>query len=268
VLPLEGQRSGDSRKRGGPFMTRVAVLRLSVIAAGFALLELLCRTGIIPAFTFPPPSSIVVSALNILASGRYASDMQVTLGNVAASIASAMIVGIVVAIVVHALPAVRRVLEPLFGTYYAIPMFAFYPLLIVLFGLGNLPQVAIGFLLGVMAVVINTLNGLDRVPHVFDKVAHVLRLDPTAAAWRIRLPYASPYVFTGFKLAVAYSFVGVIGAEFITSSKGVGYQIAFAYNNFDNNTMYALIALVLTIVIAVNMMLHAWERRLLARRQR
>ena len=59
-----------------------------------------------------------------------------------------------------------------------------------------------------------------------------------------------------------------IGAEFITSSKGVGYQIAFAYNNFDNNTMYALIALVLTIVIAVNMMLHAWERRLLARRQR
>ena len=90
----------------------------------------------------------------------------------------------------------------------------------------------------------------------------------TAAAWRIRLPYASPYVFTGFKLAVAYSFVGVIGAEFITSSKGVGYQIAFAYNNFDNNTMYALIALVLTIVIAVNMMLHAWERRLLARRQR
>jgi NitT/TauT family transport system permease protein len=48
----------------------------------------------------------------------------------------------------------------------------------------------------------------------------------------------------------------------------VGYQIAFAYNNFDNNTMYALIALVLTIVIAVNMTLHAWEQRLLARRQR
>jgi NitT/TauT family transport system permease protein len=248
-------------------MPRVALVRASVIMAAFASLELLCRTGIIPAFTFPPPSSIVVSALNILLSGRYASDLQVTLGNVAASIASAMVAGIIVATIVHALPSVRRVLEPLFGTYYAIPMFAFYPLLIVLFGLGNLPQVAIGFLLGVMAVVINTLNGLDRVPHVFDKVARVLNLGPGAAAWRIRLPYASPYVFTGFKLAVAYSFVGVIGAEFITSSKGVGYQIAFAYNNFDNNTMYALIALVLTIVITVNMTLHAWERRLLARRQ-
>jgi NitT/TauT family transport system permease protein len=267
LLPLWGQRSGDSRKRGGAYMTRVAMLRVLIIAAGFALLELLCRTGIVPAFTFPPPSSIAVSALSILASGRYASDLQVTLGNVAASIASAMIVGIIAATIVHALPAVRRVLEPLFATYYAIPMFAFYPLLIVLFGLGNLPQVAIGFLLGVMAVVINTLNGLDRVPRVFDKVARALRLGSGSTAWRIRLPYASPYVFTGFKLAVAYSFVGVIGAEFITSSRGVGYQIAFAYNNFDNNTMYALIALVLTIVIAVNMTLHAWEQRLLARRR-
>ena|SRR5437868_5533777 len=248
-------------------MNRVALLRLSALAAIAALLELLCRIGVIPAFTFPPPSSIAVSALNILASGRYATDLQTTFGNVAASIASAMAAGIVMATLVHALPALRRVLEPLFATYYAVPMFAFYPLLIVLFGLGNLPQIAIGFLLGVMAVVINTLNGLDRVPRVLDKVTRVLRLDAGAAAWRIRLPYASPYVFTGFKLAVAYSFVGVIGAEFITSSKGVGYQIAFAYNNFDNNTMYALIALVLTIVVAVNMTLHTWERRILARRQ-
>ena len=249
-------------------MSRIATIRVAVIVALIAALELLCRMSIIPAFTFPAPSAIAKSAFDIVVSGRYAGDLRVTLFNVALAIASAMVVGIVVAVIVHALPAVRRVLEPLFATYYAIPMFAFYPLLIVLFGLGNLPQVAIGFLLGVVAVVINTLNGLDRVPRVLGKVARVFRLTPGVAAWQIRLPYASPYVFTGFKLAVAYSFVGVIGAEFITSSKGVGYQIAYAYNNFDNGTMYGLIALVLAIVIAVNMTLHAWEQRLLARRRR
>ena len=249
-------------------MSRVAVLRIVVIAGGIALLEALCRAGVIPAFTFPAPSTIAQSTLEILADGRYSGDLEVTLRNVAASIGSAMVVGILAATLVHGLAGVRRVLEPLFGTYYAVPMFAFYPLLIVLFGLGNLPQIAIGFLLGVMAVIINTLNGLDRVPRVFGKVAQVLQVGAGTAAWRIRLPYAAPYIFTGFKLAVAYSFVGVIGAEFITSSKGVGYQIAFAYNNFDNRTMYALIVIVLIVVIAVNMSLHAWERRLLARRQR
>jgi NitT/TauT family transport system permease protein len=75
-------------------------------------------------------------------------------------------------------------------------------------------------------------------------------------------------VFTGFKLAVAYSFVGVIGAEFITASQGIGYEISFAYNNFDNGTMYALILFVLLLVISINMSLHLWEGRLLARRRR
>jgi NitT/TauT family transport system permease protein len=85
---------------------------------------------------------------------------------------------------------------------------------------------------------------------------------------RIRLPYAAPYIFTGFKLAVAYSFIGVIGAEFITSSRGIGYEIAYAYNNFDNPLMYSLILFILVIVVSVNMSLHAWEKRLMARRRR
>jgi NitT/TauT family transport system permease protein len=147
-------------------------------------------------------------------------------------------------------------------------MYAFYPLLIVIFGLGDLPQVAIGFLLAVMAVIINTLNGLDRVPTVLSKVARVHRMGLVATALRVRLPYAAPYVFTGFKLAVAYSFIGVIGAEFITSSRGIGYEISFAYNNFDNPVMYAMILFILLLVITVNMSLHAWEKRLLMRRRR
>ena len=128
-------------------------------------------------------------------------------------------------------------------------MYAFYPLLLVIFGLGDFPQIAIGFLLAVMAVIINTLNGLDRVPPVLLKTARVHRLGLLSAALRVRLPYAAPYVFTGFKLAVAYSFIGVVGAEFITSSRGIGYEISFAYNNFDNAVMYAMILFILLLVI-------------------
>ena len=61
----------------------------------------------------------------------------------------------------------------------------------------------------------------------------------------------APYIFTGFKLAVAYSFIGVIGAEFITSSRGIGYEISFAYNNFDNAVMYAMILFILALVVTV-----------------
>jgi NitT/TauT family transport system permease protein len=249
-------------------MSRVGFTRLLLILVFVGLLELLCRLGVISSFTLIPPSAMTQSLWKILASGKFGHDIAATLANVGIAIAASMIAGVAFGTLLQSWPAARRMFDPLFATYYAVPMYAFYPLLIVIFGLGDFPQIAIGFLLAVMAVIINTLNGLDRVPAVLLKTARVHRLGPLATALRVRLPCAAPYVFTGFKLAVAYSFIGVIGAEFITSSRGIGYEISFAYNNFDNSVMYAMILFILIVVITVNMSLHAWEKRLLARRRR
>jgi NitT/TauT family transport system permease protein len=249
-------------------MSHAGWIRLAVILLAVGALELLCRTGVIPSLTAIPPSAMVQSLAAILASGRFTEDIAVTLRNVTVAIAAAMLAGVALGTALQSAPALRRIFDPLFATYYAIPMYAFYPLLIVLLGLGDLPQIAIGFLLAVTAVILNTLNGLDRVPRVLLKTARAHRLGAVRTALRVRLPYAAPYIFTGFKLAVAYSFIGVIGAEFITSNRGIGYEISFAYNNFDNRVMYPMILLVLIVVIAINLSLHLWEKRLLERRSR
>jgi NitT/TauT family transport system permease protein len=87
-----------------------------------------------------------------------------------------------------------------------------------------------------------------------------------ATALSVTLPYAAPYVLTGTKLAVAYCLIGIIGAEFIMSNSGMGYEISFAYTNFDNATMYPLILLILLISITVNTLLARWEKVLMVRR--
>jgi len=247
-------------------MRRATIIRTAVIALALGALEALCRAGVIANLTMIPPSAMASGLVALLASGRFNMDIAVTLRNVAIAIAAAMIAGPLIAVVLNRLPALRRILDPLFATYYAIPVYAFYPLLMVMLGLGDAPQVAVGFLLAVVAVLMSTFNGLDRMPPVLLKVARMHRMSTLAIAWKIRLPFAAPYVFTGFKLAVAYAFVGVVGAEFITSARGIGYQISYAYNNFDNAVMYPLIVLILVIAVAVNMSLYAWEKRLLARR--
>ena len=83
-------------------------------------------------------------------------------------------VGIVAGALLHRFARLRDTLDPLFATYYAVPVFAFYPFFIVVFGLGDMPQILIGFMLGVVAVIVNTLNGLDRVPPVLrqDRADH------------------------------------------------------------------------------------------------
>lgn len=247
-------------------MKAVVILRLGVIVALIALVELLCRTGVIDNFTMPPPSRIASDLNAILVRGKFNGAIMRTLSNAAIAFALAVSVGIAVAVAIHAMRPLREALDPLFATYYAIPVLAFYPLLILIFGLGDIPKILIAFMLGVIAVIVNTLNGLDKVPRVLLKTAQISGLRRFETAVRITLPSAAPFVLTGVKFAVAYALIGIIGSEFIMSTDGMGFEIAFAYNNFDNATMYPLIVLVVLVSITVNMALGAWERRILMRR--
>jgi NitT/TauT family transport system permease protein len=247
-------------------VSRVGWYRIGVIGGLIALLEVLCLAGYIDKITMPAPHIIVRDFWRMLVSGRMNGAIAKTLSNTVLALGLALGVGIITAALLHRARALRDTLDPLFATYYAIPVFAFYPFFIVVFGLGDLPQVLIAFMLGVVAVIVNTLNGLDRVPTVLLKTARILRMSPSDTALRMTLPYAAPHLLTGVKLAVAYAFIGVIGSEFIMSRGGIGYEIAFAYANFDNATMYPLILLILLASVAANGLLSVWEQRLLARR--
>jgi NitT/TauT family transport system permease protein len=247
-------------------MKRLIVYRTLVIGGIVALLEVLCVTGVIDKITMQAPHLIVRDLFRMLASGRMNSAIVKTTSNTALALVLALSAGIVVGAFVHRWRALRDTLDPLFATYYAVPVFAFYPFFIVVFGLGDTPQILIAFMLGVVAVIVNTLNGLDRVPAVLVKTARIMRLSPLDTALRVTLPAAGPYIVTGIKLAVAYAFIGVIGSEFIMSRGGIGYEISFAYTNFDNATMYPLILLILLASIAVNAVLTRWEQALLQRR--
>jgi NitT/TauT family transport system permease protein len=245
---------------------RLNAYRSAVVVGFVLLLEALCLAGVIDKITMQPPHQIARDLWRMLVTGSMNGAMRKTFGNAALALALALAVGIAFAALLHNHRRARATLDPLFATYYAVPVFAFYPALIVVFGFGDVPQILIGFMLGVVAVIVNTLNGLDRVPRVLDKTARVHRMGELWRALAITLPSAAPNILTGVKLAVAYSLIGVVGSEFIMSRGGVGYEIGFAYTNFDNATMYPLIVLILTVSIAINGALSHWEKRLLARR--
>lgn len=247
---------------------KVAILwtRIAVVTAFIAALEILCRTHIIKPLVMIPPSEMATALWDLVQSGKIKDDIAQTSSTVAVAFAISVIVGLALGALIHALPRVRRAVDPLLASYYSIPFFVFYPLLIALFGLNTIPLIVIGFVFATAAMVISTLNGLDRVPRVLVKTARILRLSPTKTLLTITLPSATPYLFTGLKLALAYSFIGVIAGEFILSGGGLGFSIAYAYNNFDSQTMYALMMLVLLIVTIVNGVLQVFEQRMLTRR--
>jgi NitT/TauT family transport system permease protein len=249
-------------------MTHVGRIRLAFIIAAIGALEVACRASLIDRRILIAPSQMAASLASILVSGDINSDIMRTLGMIAVAVALSVIFGFALGLLVHALPRVREALDPLFATYYAVPIFIFYPVLVAIFGLSLVPILLIGVATAMVAMIIATLNGLDRVPRVLSKVARVHRMGRLATALRLQLPAAAPYLFTGVKLSVSYAFIAVIASEFILAPAGLGRDIADAYADFNNSRMYALMLFLLVIATFINMVLHAWDLRWAERRGR
>jgi NitT/TauT family transport system permease protein len=247
-------------------MSRVGWIRLMVIAAAVGLLEVACRAGLIDHRVVIPPSEMADALVRLMISGQVNDQIAQSFGLVAGAALISVVVGFALGTLVHALPRVRHALDPLFATYYAVPIFIFYPVMIAIFGLSVIPILLMGVLTAMVAVIVATLNGLDRIPRVLTKVARVHRMGALSIALRVNLPAAAPHLFTGVKLAVSYAFIAVIASEFILAPAGLGRIISDAYSDFDNRRMYALMLLLIIVATAVNMALHVVDRRWAERR--
>jgi NitT/TauT family transport system permease protein len=247
-------------------MSRVGWLRLAVIAAAVGLLELACRAGLIDHRVVIPPSQMADALVRLLMSGEANDQILRTFGIVVAAVLIAVVLGFALGLVIHALPRVREALDPFFATYYAVPIFIFYPVMIAIFGLSVVPIMLMGVATAVVAMIIATLNGLDRIPRVLTKVARVHRMGTVSTAVRLKLPAAAPHLFTGVKLAVSYGFIAVIASEFILAPAGLGRVISDAYSDFNNPRMYALMLLLVVVATVVNMLLHVFDQRWAERR--
>lgn len=241
-------------------------IRLLAVAVLLLALEVASRARWIDPVAVIPPTQMVEGAWRVLASGQYTKDILLTLSNVAIACSLAVVSGFAAGWLLFKLPRFRRAADPLLASYYAVPTFIFYPLFIVLFGLNRWPLVAIGFVFAAVAMALNTLQGFERVPRVLRRTARAMRLSTRQELIHLVLPSCAPYLFTGLKLSIVYAFIGVIAGEFVLSGAGFGFQIAFAYNSFDNPTMYGLMLLLLGFVGGLNMLLYSWERRLYLRR--
>jgi NitT/TauT family transport system permease protein len=247
-------------------MSRVGRIRLAVIAVAIGLLELCCRVGLIDPRVVIPPSEMADALVRLLISGQANEQIVRTFGIVIAAALVSVALGFVLGLIVHALPRLRKALDPFFATYYAVPIFIFYPVLIVIFGLSVMPILLMGIATAIVAMIIATLNGLDRVPPVLTKVARVHRMGKIATALLLKLPAAAPHLFTGVKLAVSYALIGVIASEFILAPAGLGRAISDAYADFNNRQMYALMLLLIIVATIVNMLLQIFDQRWAERR--
>src|SRR3984893_7962838 len=229
--------------------------RLIALAVFVAALEAICRAHLVRPTDLVPPTIMLRSMVAALTEPVTLYNVWQTLSSVAASVTIAAVAGVAAGIALHALPRLRQACEPFIASYYALPLFALYPLLVVILGVGTAPIVFTGTLYAAMSVLIGTLSGLDHVPRVLRKVAKVHRLGPLEALAGVYIPSCSAEILGGITLAVSYAFVAVIASEFLLAPAGIGHEIADAYTSFRVERMYGLMLALVILTMFINAVL-------------
>lgn len=236
--------------------------RLGLLAAAVLALELVCRAGWVKPTDLVPPTVMVRAMAEALVQRATLGDFGLTLGAVAMSVVIAALLGVAAGLALHAVPRARRACEPYIASYYALPLFALYPVLVVIFGIGPAPIVFTGVLYAAMSVMIGTLSGLDHIPGVFRKAARVHRLGYATAIVRVYIPACAAEILGGITLSVSYAFVAVIASEFLLAPAGIGHAIADSYTTFQIERMYGLMLALAVLVILINSGLRILRARL------
>jgi len=235
--------------------------RVVAVAALAAVWEVFPRLGLVDATFLPPLSDVLVAWWQLVQSGELIDHARASLGRSLAGFGLAVAAAIPLGLLIGWYQPAARLLSPLLEVFRNTAALALLPVFVLILGLGETSKVAIICYACSWPILLNTVSGVRTVDPLLIKSARSLGLGPLRLFQKVVLPAAVPTIFTGIRLAGAYSILILIAAEMVGAKAGLGYLINYAQYNFAVPDMYAGIITISAIGLVVNQILIVTERR-------
>jgi nitrate/nitrite transport system permease protein len=210
---------------------------LIVISLLLGLWELLCNK---PGATLPPPSKVWSDTKELIFDpffDRGGIDkglfwhLSASLQRVALGYSMAAAVGIALGTLVGQSTWAMRGLDPIFQVLRTVPPLAWLPLSLAAFRQGQPAAIFVIFITAIWPVIINTAVGIRNIPQDYRNIAQVLQLNPLEYFYKIMVPSAAPYIFTGLRIGIGLSWLAIVAAEMLIGGVGIGFFIWDAWNS-------------------------------------
>ena len=240
-----------------PFVVLVLLLGLWQLASEWDVLANLLN---IEDFLVPSPSQIATALWEDRS--LLASDAWVTLREVVLGFLLAVVIGLGFAVLLHLSETLRLAVYPLLVASQTVPVIAIAPILVVWFGFGLGPKLAIIALVCFFPITVNTLDGLRSVDPDLVKMMRTLDADRWQILRRVEGPSALPFAFSGAKIAAAIAVIGAVFGEWAGSDSGLGHLMLVASAQLLTARLFAAIAVLSAIAICLFGLLSFAERRL------
>jgi ABC-type nitrate/sulfonate/bicarbonate transport system permease component len=200
----------------------------------------------------PSPDNVYHELIDILASGEFAGDLQITLTELAVAFAISSTAGVALGYLISRSQYSIRVFEPLFAGLYSVPIILFLPLYILFFGLGPASKIAIGTTISFFPIVLNTIAGFGTVDRIFILSARSMGASDFQLFRCVLLPAAFPIILTGLRIGFTVALLSILGSETIASLSGLGHRIVQLAEGMDMARMFAYVAFVIAIALFLN----------------
>lgn len=247
------------------------VLGLGFPLALLAIWEACAQAGLVDRRFFPAPSRIGASIVDLLASpddrAQLATHIQATLSRLLVGYGIGGVLGIAIGVLMGLNTWVRNALSPVLYGLFPMPKIAIYPLVIVMFGIGDASSSALVMLGVFFMTCINTLSGVLYTNPIYHDVATAFRMPALTRWFRVIIPSAMPAIITGARLGLGQALILVISAEFVSGDTGVGRMIWDSWQVLNIPRMFVGLAVILLLGGAAAMLGDYAEKKLIPWKQ-
>lgn len=238
---------------------KARIARYALIGVLLALWEGLPRMGVIPEL-FLPPLSRALEAF-VLSADDFIYHLGVTLYETAISLLFACGGGIICGLILGAFAPLRRLMLPIVSGLFAVPLVVLYPLFTAWFGIGAESKIVFASVYGFLPTLLGTAAGVQTIDRHLVTVARSMGATPLQQIVRVYVPAAIPTVLASLRIGGALAIVGVVVAEMLTSTAGIGFLISKYRTLLDSPHVFAAILLVLFLAIVFDALVQLLERR-------
>jgi NitT/TauT family transport system permease protein len=262
VLNAPVARSPGRFLRFARSLGRVAERGIGIVIF-LALWEALPRLGVVSDAYLSPPSAVLASIAQLVDTGQLWKHVAASLQRSLWGLLLASFSGVVLGLLIGSSKRLAAIVDPVLQLFRQTSAFALFPVFILFLGIGELSKVAIIFWASFWPVLLSTVSGVKQVDRLLVNSALSMGASRRFVFFKVVLPASLPSIFTGVRLAGAYSITALVAAEMIGAHSGLGFLTLNSQETFQIPTMYAGILLLAVLGLLLNYLLALLERRLL-----
>jgi NitT/TauT family transport system permease protein len=244
---------------------RIGAERVAAVLAPLGLLvlwEIATQAGLLNVQFFPAPSTVAQEFARLVGSGQLLETTMISMGRLSAGFVIGAVPGVIIGIIMGLNRWVRTIAEPLIAATYPIPKTAIFPLLLIIFGLGESSKIAVVAIGVFFPVVVNTAAGVMGIHQIHHDVGKNFKASRLQVFRTIAIPGATPLIIAGMKLGVGMALMLIVVAEMLGGTSGLGFMIWNSWSTFRVETMYVALILISVLGVAMTFLLTEIERLL------